>query len=198
MKSIAVGAEKLGRKAHIKAQAHGGSWVQTERAGHEAWGRLAIKSPIASAVMHTLVARMGQQNAVVKRKKTIAGLLGVTDRSIRTAIQVLTAERWVQVVRLNGPGTVCAYVINSAVAWGEKRDQLHLSTFNAAVVADAEDQISIDHTDLRQIPSLFIGERQLPTGHGEEPPAQPALPGLEMDMPSTTIDQETGEIFQLK
>lgn len=203
MSKIAAPPE-IGRKVQVQPGGHGGSWVQTERAGHEAWARLGIRSPIASAILHTLVARMGNQNAVVISQKTLAGLIGVTDRSVRSAVQLLTAERWMQVVRLNGPGTVCAYVVNSAVAWGEKREKLSLSVFSANVVADAEDQFSIDHTELRQIPTLFAGERQLPTGPGEAPPSQPSIEGLEPDLPSIQaeleargqmrIDPDTGEI----
>ena len=47
---------------------------------------------------------------------------------------------------------------------------------------------------------LFPGERQLPTGDGEDPPSQPALPDMEPDLPaihSETIDPETGEILAL-
>ena len=133
--------------------------VQTERASHEAWSRLVIRKPMAAAVLHTLVARMGDQNAVVVSQKTLAALIGVTDRTIRNAIQVLVAENWVQVVRLNGPGTVSAYVVNSAVAWGQPRDQLHLAAFTAAVIADAADQeaITLEHRDLRKIPMLYPG-----------------------------------------
>jgi hypothetical protein len=96
-----------------------------------------------------------------------------------------------QVVRLNGPGTVCAYVVNSQVAWGEKRDQLCLSIFSANVIADAEDQFSIDHSDLRQIPVLFAGEHQLPTGDGLAPPSQPSLDGLEPDLPQILQEDES-------
>ena len=191
MRKIAAPPE-IGRTVQVKPGAHGGSWVQTERAGHEAWARLGIRSPIASAILHTLVARMGNQNAVVVSQKTLASLIGVTDRSVRSAIQLLTAERWMQVVRLNGPGTVCAYVVNSAVAWGEKREKLSLSVFSANVIADAEDQFSVDHADLRQIPTLFASEKQLPSGPGEDPPSQPSIPGMEPDLPSLTQEFEYG------
>jgi DNA-binding transcriptional regulator YdaS (Cro superfamily) len=203
-KPTSVGAA-IGRPVQPKGR--GNTWVQTERAGHEAWGRLAIKSPIASAVLHTLCARMGQQNAVVVSQKTLAAILGVSDRSIRTAVSLLAAERWLQIVRLNGPGTVAAYVVNSAIAWGERRDKLHTALFSATVVADAEDQLGLEHADLRQIPVLFPGERQLPAGPGEDPPSQPSIPGIEPDLPSLQselerrsqqslqeIDPETGEI----
>ena len=91
-------------------------------------------------------------------------------------------------VRINGPGTVSAYVVNDRVAWGQKRGaKAHLSAFSAMVVADAEDQPdeTLTHDDLRTIPSLYPNEQQLPSGPGDEPPAQGVLPGLEPDLPST-------------
>ena len=146
---------------------------------------------MAAAVLHTLVARMGDQNAVVVSQKTLAALIGVTDRTIRNAIQVLVAENWVQVVRLNGPGTVSAYVVNSAVAWGQPRDQLHLAAFTAAVIADAADQeaITLSTAICARFP-CSIRERQLPTGPGEDPPSQPAIEGMEPDLPSLQAELE--------
>lgn len=201
MKNNAAGAEisrtvkdikAIGSEAHIPARAPGGSWVQTERSGHEAWARLSIKSPLAAAVMHVLVARMGSKNALVVSQKTLAKIVGVTDRSIRTAISVLVDQRWVQVVKINGPGTVAAYVVNSAVAWSQARENLHLAAFSATVIADKDDQIAgIDHEfihrELRKIPMLYSGEMQLPSGPGEDPPSQPDLDGIEVEMPSLSI-----------
>jgi len=163
-----------------------GQWVQTERKAHEDWANLIGRKPKAAMLLHQLVAKMGQQNAVVVSQKTLAKLIGVTDRTVRTALSDLVAERWIQIVKINGPGTVSAYVVNDRVAWGQPRDQLRLSIFSAAVVADVEDQetATLDHTELRRIPSLFPGERQLPTGSGQEPPSQPSLDGLEHDLPS--------------
>lgn len=54
------------------------TWVQTERAAHEAWGDLTLKSPRAATLMHKLVALMGHQNAVVVPQKTLAKLRGAT------------------------------------------------------------------------------------------------------------------------
>ena len=184
--------KEIGSKAHIPARAPGGSWVQTERAGHEAWARLSVKSPLASAVMHVLVARMGAKNAIVVSQKTLSKIVGVSDRSIRTAVAVLVEERWIETVYLNGPGTVMAYVVNSAVAWSQARKDLHLAAFTATVIADIEDQkegvsTEFKHRELRKIPMLYSGEMQLPSGPGEEPPSQPDLDGLEVDMPSLGI-----------
>lgn len=141
-------------------------------------------------LMHHLVAHMGHLNAVVVSQKTLAKLMGCSLRTVQYAIADLVAERWIQVVKLNGPGTVSAYVVNDRVAWGQPRDQLCLSVFSAAVVADIEDQdqAALDHSDLRRIPALYPGERQLPTGPGEPPPAQPAIEGMEPNLPALRED----------
>ncbi len=173
----------------IPAKNKPGQWVQTERKAHEAWANLIARKPSAAMLLHHLVAQMGHQNAVVISQKTLSKIIGLHERTVRRAVADLVAERWIQVVQLNGPGTVSAYVVNDRVAWGQPRDQLRLSVFSATVVADADDQDphEMDQIDLRRIPSLFPGERQLPTGPGEDPPSQPLLPGFEPDLP--TLEQ---------
>jgi hypothetical protein len=196
--------KKLGQRGPIAAR---NTWVQTERKAHEAWADMIAKRPRAAQLMHRLVACMGQQNAVVISQKLLAQMMGVTDRTVRNAIADLVADRWISVVKLNGPGTVAAYVINDQVAWGEARQNLHTSVFSATVIADKSDQDStLIGANLRRIPTLFHGDRQLPTGDGEDPPSQPSIPGLEPDLPSIktdfesraqmplNIDPETGEI----
>lgn len=157
------------------------TWVQTERAAHEAWGKLTMKSQRAAALMHHFVANMGHQNAVVVSQKTLAKLMRCSTDTIQRAIRELESDRWIEVVRLNGPGTVAAYVVNATVAWGEKREHIgRLSVFHAAVVADAEDQPegALDRKELRRVPILVPPEEALPVGEGE-PGAQIALPGME-------------------
>jgi hypothetical protein len=165
-----------------------GRWVQTERKAHEAWASLIAKKPRAAMLLHHLVAQMGHQNAVVVSQKTLSKLMSCALRTVQYAISDLVEERWITVVRLNGPGTVSAYVVNDRVAWGQPRDQLRLSVFSATVVADFEDQASdtLEHSDLRRIPTLYPGEQQIPTGQGEEPPSQTIFEGLEPDLPSLT------------
>jgi hypothetical protein len=183
------------------AVARRNTWVQTERRTHEAWAFLIGKKPRAAQLMHHLVANMGERNAVVISQALLAKIMGVTDRTVRSAIADLVADRWISVVRLHGPGTVCAYVVNDRVAWGESRERLHLSSFSATVVADYADQNpTLLGGALRRIPTLFAGEQQLPTGPGAEPPSQPALEGLEPELPSLSadnIDPDTGEILQI-
>lgn len=157
------------------------TWVQTERAAHEAWSKLTMTSPRAAALMHQLVANMGHQNAVVISQKTLAKLMGCNTRTVQRAVSDLAEGRWVRVIQLGTTGTVNAYVINSAVAWGEKREHIgRLSVFHAAVVADADDQPegTLERTDLRRVPIVVPPEEALPVGNGE-PGAQIPLPGME-------------------
>jgi hypothetical protein len=181
MHSDSTPQEKLGTPAAPKY----GQWVQTERKAHEAWANLTMRKPRAGILLHHLVANMGHQNAVVISQKTLAGLMGVTDRTVRNAVSDLVAERWIQVIKLNGPGSVSAYVVNDRVAWGQPRGEMVLSVFSAAVVADRSDQdpSTMDTTDLRRIPVLYPGEQQLPAGPGEPPPSQPILDGFEPELP---------------
>ena len=179
----------------IPARHKSGHWVQTERKAHEAWAGLIARKPTAAMLLHHLVAQMGHQNAVVVSQKTLAKLIGRSLRTVQYAIKDLIDERWVSVVKLNGPGSVSAYVVNDRVAWGQPRDQLRLSVFSASVVADFDDQEEgmLGHGDLRKIPTLYPGEQQLPTGPGEDPPSQPSISDMEPDLPH--IDMSTGEVI---
>lgn len=179
-------SSKLGRPA-LTADPHK-TWVQTERAAHEAWAALIVQAPRAAALMHILVAHMGEQNAVVINQKTLAKLAKCSRDTVIRSLATLKEFNWIQVVKLNGPGTVSAYVVNDRIAWGEARDKKYLSVFSASVVADVEDQEALELENsarLRRIPALFSGEMQLPTGPGDEPPAQALLGGLEPDLPAT-------------
>lgn len=181
MTKLAAPPDTIGTPAKLKP----GQWVQTERKAHEAWANLIARKPRAAMLLHHLVAQMGHQNAVVVGQKTLAKIMGTHERTVRRAVADLVEERWVQIVRI-GSGKEAAYVVNDRVAWGQPRDQLRLSAFSATVVADLADQdaASLDHVDLRRIPALFPGERQLPMGDGEPPPSQPSLDGLEPDLPT--------------
>jgi len=173
----------------VPAKNKPGQWVQTERKTHEAWARLITKKPRAAALAHHLVAQMGHQNAVVIPQTVLAKLMECSVDTVQRAVRDLVAEKWISVVRL-GRGKEAAYVVNDRVAWGQPRDQLRLSVFSAAVVADFDDQDEalLGHGDLRRIPTLYPGEQQLPSGLGEDPPSQPAFLGLEPDLPARKID----------
>jgi len=168
------------------------TWVQTEREAHEAWGRLVVTSPRAAALMHHLVAHMDHSAAVVASYATLAKLCGFSVATVRRAVDDLKGKQWLQVIQIGGKGGANAFVVNSKVAWATGRDKLHLSVFSARVIADVEEQEvdALDAPDLRRIPILKTGEKQLPSGEGEEPPSQPALGGLEHDLPSIQAQLE--------
>lgn len=160
------------------------TWVQTDRATHEAWGSLTVRKPRAAALAHYLVANMGPQNAVVISQTLLSKILNCSTDTINRAVRDLVTERWIQVVRL-GKGKEVAYVVNSRVAWGQKRENLSMSIFSARVIADIDDQdpSSLDEAPLRKLPTLYPGELQMPDGPGENPPFQPALQGVDIDPP---------------
>lgn len=165
-----------------------GHWVQTEREAHEAWAALMRKSPRAAELLHLLVARVGDHNAVVVSQKTLAAIMDRNPRTIKRAVRDLVEGNWIEIRQLGDTGTVNAYVINDRVAWTGRRDGMRYSLFSAAVVvSDAEQPDEADlgaQEPLRELPSLFPGERQLPSGDGLAPPSEPAIPGLEPDLPA--------------
>jgi hypothetical protein len=121
--------------------------------------------------------------------------MGVHERTVRRALGDLVKGRWIQVVKVNGPGTVAAYVVNAKVAWTQSRDKLSTATFYTTVIADRDDQEDVDSLtgELRLLPRLLKGEGQLPTGAGLPPPSEPALPGLEPDLPALVEEERYGE-----
>lgn len=164
-------------------------WVQTERAAHEAWSSLIRRSPTAARLMHLLVARVGDHNAVVVSQPTLAGLLNCHVNTVAKAIRLLSDDHWIEIRRVGGSGTTNAYVLNDRVAWVGPRDGIRYSLFSAAVVVSDEEQPDRDQigrqTPLRRLPR--VGEMQFPSGDGLPPPSQPFLDGIEPDLP--TLDR---------
>lgn len=196
---VSVTPPSLKKQLGTPADSGPRTWVQTERSAHEAWAKLSVANPRAASIMHNLVAMMGHQNAVVISQKALAKICGCTDRTIRNAIPILVKEKWIQVIQIGSSSTVLAYVVNSAVAWGEKREHIgSLAVFQAKVIADASEQGDLTRAELRRVPLLFHGEQQLPSGDGEPPPSQPSFGGLEPDLPARRADHdpETGEVIE--
>lgn len=174
-----------------RRQANPVQFVQTDRSTHEAWAILSARKPMAAAVMHYLAARLGEHNAVVTSQKAIADVIGVSDRTIRTALHDLEAGHWIQIVKI-GAGRECAYVVNSTVAWSEKRENLRFAVFSATVIADARDQseMTLSERALWRIPKLGRAEVQLPSGAGLPPKSQPFFDGMEPDLPASILPDE--------
>ncbi len=165
-----------------------GTWVQTERAAHEAWAGLISRQPRAAALLHLLVANMDQRGGLVASQATLAQLMGVSTATIKRALTVLTDELWIEVVRLGSErGGVNVYVVNRRVAWADKRDNQRYAAFDARILVSESEQsgpIPDDLPPLKQIPSMAPGEGQLPHGEGLPPPSQPSMAGMEPDLPA--------------
>lgn len=97
-----------------------------------------------------------------------------------------------------GPsGTVNAYIVNRRFAWTQKRDNIRYALFDASIIVSDEehpDQSELgQQSPLNQLPKVFSGERQLPSGDGLEPPSEPALPGMEPDLPALREPERRAE-----
>ena len=153
-------------------------------------GACSPSAPRAAALAHFLVANMEATGAVVASYATLSKMSGMSVSTIRRAVDDLKAGRWIEVVQIGGKGGANAFIVNSRVGWAESRNKLHLAAFSARVIADKAEQNYIDDAPLRRIPTLMPGERQLPTGPGEDPPSQPAIDGMEPDLPSLQAELE--------
>lgn len=163
------------------------TWVQTEKAAHEAWAALIGKSPKAAQLMHLLTARIGDNNSVIISQKNLMRLMGCSRRTIQRALNTLSADRWIEIRQIGETGSVNAYVLNDRVAWMQPRDNLRYSLFSATVIVSDDEQPDHDDLDtlkpLRKLP--IAGELQNPAGAGLPPPSQPSLPSMEPDLPAT-------------
>ena len=145
---------------------------------------------------------MDSQSAVVISRATLAKMEKCSEATIKRAVATLRQGSWIETVQVGGKGGVNAYVVNSRVAWADKRERLTGAIFTATVIASSSEQDNIETTPLRRIAALYPNERQLPAGDGLSPPTQPELSGLESDPPALllkrpvdeVIDQDTGEI----
>lgn len=165
-----------------------GSWVQTERAAHEAWAKLSVSHPKAAALLHLLVSKLGRGNAVVASQATLAALLGCTDRTVRRSLTVLKEQNWIEVHQVGATQSSLAYIVNSRVAWHGSRDGIRHAAFSATVILSSNEQPNAadldNQTPLMRLPRMKPGEQQLPLGPGLPPPSQPHLDGLEPDLPT--------------
>jgi len=175
--------------SQLPAKRTPGSWVQTDRATHEAWAQLAIRHPAASGILHFLAAQVGDElNAVVISQGALADATGMSLSTVKRALAVLQEGNWIESWRVGPTGTAAAYVLNDRVVWTKSRDDLRYSLFSAAVYVSAKEQQAgrrLENKEpLRKLPRMFPRERQLPTGDGLPPPSQPSLPNMEPDLPS--------------
>jgi DNA-binding transcriptional MocR family regulator len=152
-------------------------------------------NPKAGALLHLLAARVGRDNAVAASHATLASMMGCSISTVKRALDALKAGNWLEVRQMGPTSSVNAYVMNDRVVWSGPRDGIRYSTFSANVlVSDREqpDRDSLGNQEpLVRLP--HIGEQQMPVGRGLAPPSEPALPGMEPDLPATPEPERRSE-----
>jgi len=183
-------SEQTPQKYHQAATR--GTWVQTERAGHEAWATLIHQHPKAAQLLHILVAHMDEKGALVASHKLLAQLCGVSIMTIRRALVTLVDQCFIQTVRVGSErGGVLAYIINSRIAWADSRENLKYAAFSARVlVTSSEHTESLEGPELKQTPVIGLDELQLPNGPGLPPPTQDTLDGMLPDLPAVKKSEQ--------
>ena len=179
--------------------ANRGTWVQTERAGHEAWAHLIHKKPSAAQLLHILVSKMDEKAALVASHKLLSELCNVSIMTIRRSIAVLVEQNFIQTVRIGSErGGVLGYIVNSRIAWADSRDNLKYASFTARVLVTSTEQTEpLEGPELNQVPHMEPGDIQLPHGPGKEPPTQDNLEGFLPDLPSIKRAQDEGDQLKL-
>lgn len=166
---------------------HSETWVQVPRKSMEAMGQLIGESPAAGQLLIAMTARMGHHNAIVASYATLMEITGLSRSTIARAVSTLKKRRFISIVQIGATKSAQAFVINDRVAWYGPRDGIRHSLFSAAVIGSSTDQPDMAELEssepMVEIPAIYRGEQQLPTGDGLPPPSEPALPGFEADLP---------------
>ena len=190
--------EQAPQKLHQPANR--GTWVQTERAGHEAWAQLIHKNPRAAQLLHILVANMDEKAALIASHKLLSELCGVSIMTIRRSLTTLVEQSFIQTVRVGSErGGVLAYIVNSRIAWADSRENLKYAAFSARVLVTSSEQTeSLEGPELKQVPRMGADDIQSPHGPGLPPPNQEPLHGMLPDLPSIkTADPTTKDQLSL-
>lgn len=112
-------------------------WTQTDKLAHDFMWKVGMKNATALPLLHYMVAHINRgAGGVVVSAQTLARDLGVTPRTIQTAVGILRKCNFIQVLK---SGNTNVYVINSQVAWQGKRG-LRFATFNASIKVHEEEQ----------------------------------------------------------
>jgi hypothetical protein len=109
--------------------------------------------------MHVLVANMDEKGALVTSHKVLAELCSVSVMTIRRAVDTLTKLNFIQTIRIGSErGGALAYIVNSRIAWADKRANIRYAKFSATVLVSSEEQNVLDGPPLRQIPRIQVEE----------------------------------------
>lgn len=156
-------------------------WLQTDKAVHQKMWRFGLKNPSGLAILHFLLGRLHRgSNAVAISAASMAKVMGISSRTVQTAVVALAKARFIQILKV---GTANVYVINSQVAWQGERGG-RFAVFNSEIIVGESDQSTpVDELieqakQLERLPVPEVGERVLVGNEKIDPPDQ-----QEMDLP---------------
>lgn len=137
-------------------------WVQTDKLAHDFMWKIGMKNATALPLLHYMVAHINRgSGGVVVSAQTLSKQLGVTPRTIQSAVAVLKQWNFIQVLK---SGNTNVYIINSQVAWQGKRGA-RFATFNATIKVheqeqdDAVDNLIEQGEKLIPVPEMgFLGD----------------------------------------
>lgn len=158
-----------------KAEPNVRDFVQVTRGYLQSLRSLSRRSPAAWQVFALLTERMNKGNALVISQSTMAEILGYTRTTINSAVKLLAAENWVQIVKV---GQVNAYLINSKVVWRDHSGKRYAGFHATVVASESEQQHPIenwDNVELRHVPVLMPKDMPLVDDELLPPPDQADL-----------------------
>lgn len=171
----------------------GQQWVQVPRASMEAMAQLMGESASAAKLLVQITARIGEHNAFVASNQALSDMTSLSLATIKRGLKILQDRKWINILRLGPTGTVRVIIVNDRVAWFGPREGLRHSLFSAAILVSEAEQDTAEllaNGRLHELPAIYRGEMQLPTGDGLPPPSEPSLPGFEPDLPARQLDIE--------
>lgn len=137
-------------------------WVQSDKMAHNFMWKIGMKNSTALPLLHYMVSHINRgSGGVVISAQTIANDLGVTPRTVQSAVALLRQWNFIQVLK---SGNTNVYVLNSQVAWQGKRGA-RFAVFNAAIKVHEEEQeqsveeLQAEAEKLVPVPEMsFLGE----------------------------------------
>ena len=141
--------QEVNSKATKKYGFEKDTWVQTEKATHEAWASLIATDPKAAQLIHILVALADKNNAVMVSRSILAERAGMGLSTVKRALEVLTRNNWIQALTVGSKTDVKVYVINSRVSWSTARSKLPQAEFTATIIlSETSKEVTQDATPL--------------------------------------------------
>lgn len=132
------------------------AWVQVERAGVAALGRLVAVQPGAARVMLVLLSAVHTGNSVYASQAELADRAGCSPATVARALKYLTDNQWIEKTKAEFGG-VNLYVLNDRLAWHGKRSMIKHTKFSADLLVDGE----VQHGEVRLPKSEWARPRRL-------------------------------------